>query len=148
MHINCWFAQLAFFLSIQFFTNEEVKMLRVDGIHIYYLNPFSSSIWNLSEILAGLSWPYGQMIHWAIYLGAVDGKWTCQQPKKWDAGSEIYSSVSRQRENMNKLWRSNSSESAAWMLSILRIAKKLSACVSPLRATKQQIHGIYVTWAD
>lgn len=129
MHINCWFAQLAFFLSIQFFTNEEVKMLRVDGIHIYYLNPFSSSIWNLSEILAGVSWPYGQMIHWAIYLGAVDGKWTCQQPKKWDAGSEIYSSVSRQRENMNKLWRSNSSESAAWMLSILRIAKKVAlAC--------------------
>lgn len=30
-------------------------MLRVDGIHIYYLNPFSSSIWNISEILAGVS---------------------------------------------------------------------------------------------
>lgn len=75
------------------------------------------------------------MIHWAIYLVAVDGQWTWQQPKKWDTGSEIYSSVSKQQENMNKLWR----KQQFWVSCMDTVApqncQKKLCCVSLLRAT-------------
>ncbi len=61
-------------------------------------------------------------------------------------GQKIYSSVSKQQENMNKLWKSNSSESAAWTLLPLRIVKKVVLCVTA-ESHNNRSTG-YITWAD
>lgn len=68
----------------------------------------------------------GQFI-WELHMGNEPGN----SQKKWATGSEIYSSVSRQQESMNKLLR----QQQFWVSCMDTVAGKKSCCavVSPLR---------------